>query len=177
MGRKKKEASEQVNPPSRFKCLCMKLRIDNNLSIKELAEKLGDYYQSRLSQFETRPEGPPLEIVEKYANYFELKNKERFDFYLAALESSEEINDLNLRKIVPSFLDVFRKFLAFILSDQEVDLILNAKQKDPDFFLDSRNPYNELVNTWTSLEYGFTKFIEEGSKEHSPLPRSLLDLS
>ena len=165
MGRKKKNELEEANPPSRFKILCEQYRLLNgHLSIKELADKLGEYSQPRLSDFETRAEGPPLEMVEKYANYFKLKNKERFDFYLAALEASEKTKELDFSEIAPSFLDIFRKYLALILSNNRVGSLLNDEGVTIMAKSDERNPYYSLVTTWDKLKHDLEKLIEESVK-------------
>ena len=126
MGRKIKDSWGENMPPSRFKCLCEKYRIDNgHLSITMFAEKLGEYKQSTLSHYETRAKGPPLELVEKYAHFFKLENKSRFDFFLAAIEASDEIV-IDSSTISPFFREMFQKFLALTLSNVRVGKIPEA---------------------------------------------------
>jgi transcriptional regulator with XRE-family HTH domain len=103
MVRKAKNASGQVKLHSKFKSACIKYREDRHLSMTEFAEQLGGYKQSRLSQFETREEGPPLDLVKKYADFFGLTGFERTEFFQAALESSKIIT-LDVTTIrIPSF--------------------------------------------------------------------------
>jgi hypothetical protein len=67
--------------------------------------------QARLSQYENRPNGPPLTLVSQYADYFGLQGVERFDFFMAALGSAEEIT-VNAADITGVLKDVFLRFLA-----------------------------------------------------------------
>jgi len=176
MGRPKKNGLEQSNPPSRFKTLCDKYRLLNGrLSIKELAEKLGGKYnQPILSQYETQAKGPPLEIVEKYADFFDLKNEDRFDFYLAALEASKKTEKLDFSKIDLSFLIMFRKFLAFILSDQDVGFIFKVCEVNAGYYSQEQDKECEvLFSAWKSLKSSFTNFIKEATKYH-PRPDNSL---
>ena len=102
---------------SKFKDLCDMYRFRHGrLSIDALAKELSEKYdvkytQPLLSGLENRKEGPPLEMVERYANFFNLKNKERFDFYLAALEASEKTEKLDFSEIDPFFWICFVNFL------------------------------------------------------------------
>jgi transcriptional regulator with XRE-family HTH domain len=178
MGRKLKNASGQDKSPSRFKVLCgtYRLNYENGpLSMVEFAEKLGGYKQSTLSQIENKEEGPPIELVKKYADFFKLEREKRFDFFLAALEASNKL-EINCRKISPIFKDNLLKFLSFILSDQTAGLILQAKQVDPQYFLDGRcrNNHNNLDETWVKLNNFFADFIKKGIEEINDLPGSVL---
>lgn len=158
--------------PSRFKCLCEKFRIDNgHLSIAELGDELG-YKQSNLSNYETRAKGPPLDMVEKYCEHFKLVNEDRYNFFLAALETSEKI-EVNFKKISPVFQETLFKFLAFVLSDQDVGIILEAGQKDRLHWASANrnSPYEKLENIWKNLKSEFSKFIEEAAREHEPIPK------
>ena len=142
---------------------------------KELNEKYGKkYFQSLLSNFEGQ-EGPSLEIVEIYADYFKLKNEERFDFFLVALEISEKTEEIEFSKIDPIFLDMFRKFLAFILSDQDVGFILGVDKKYPHYFTSLikndninwyKKNYGDLLNQWRFFFPRFDDFMAEAVKYH-----------
>jgi len=124
----------------------------------------GKYTQPLLSQFETRAEGPPLEIVEKYATFFKLKNRERFDFYLAALEASEKTKELDFSKIASSFLDIYRKYLALILSNSRVGSLLNDDKVTIIAQSDEKNLYYPLVSTWDKLKQDLEILIDESIK-------------
>jgi hypothetical protein len=90
---------------STFKYLCDRHRLDylwdekdesgrskREITITEMAKKLGFIgkngkgQESKLSQYENRREGPPLELVEKYAECFGLKGKAKFDLFYEALK-------------------------------------------------------------------------------------------
>jgi len=164
MGRKKKK---DTNLPSKFKNLCDKLRIDNGrLTETEQAEKMGFKSQSTLSLYETKPEGPPLELVEIYADFFNLTRKDRFEFYLAALESSKIIKDLDLTKISSTYLDIFRRFLAFILIDKEAGAILEALKNDKEFKDTYGFDFFALTTKMSDLEVCISNFLDEGIKDY-----------
>jgi transcriptional regulator with XRE-family HTH domain len=129
MGRKLKNASGQDKPPSRFKILCGTYRLNyekGHLSMTEFAEKLGGYKQSTLSQIENRAEGPPVELVQNYADFFKLENEKRLDFFLAALEASNKIG-INCTKISPICRDSLLKFrnysVLWAIKNQRCDIV------------------------------------------------------
>ncbi|MDR2021289.1 MAG: hypothetical protein LBQ14_11055 [Treponema sp.] len=47
--------------------------------------------QARLSQYESRPDGPRWDMVVQYADYFGLEGVERFDFFIETLSSAKNI--------------------------------------------------------------------------------------
>jgi hypothetical protein len=105
--------------------------------------------QSRLSQFETRPEGPPLEIVKEYAEFFKLKGEARFDFFLAALEASDPI-EIDILKVHPIFQDILRKYIALTLANESIGKILQNCKDIPDYTI-RLDEYTVLEETWKKL--------------------------
>jgi hypothetical protein len=141
----------------------------------DFADRLGGPKQSRLSQFETGPEGPPLEIVEKYADFFQLKGPERVDFFLAAIEASDPIR-IDVSKVHPFFQDNLRKYLAVVLGSNNMGEIIQRKTADPSYgkiYLSSnsyRDQYADLERTQKRLRESFETFLKEGEKEYELLP-------
>jgi transcriptional regulator with XRE-family HTH domain len=118
---------------STFKHLCDRHRLDylwdekdesgrpkRGITIAEMAKKLGFIgkngkgQESKLSQYENRREGPPLELVEKYAECFGLKGKAKFDLFYEALNSSEIIR-FDACTINPDFREQFLQFLTVMI--------------------------------------------------------------
>jgi transcriptional regulator with XRE-family HTH domain len=108
-----------------FKRHCELLRMQKGVTMEEMALALGmctvtqdgakKGQQARLSQYENRPEGPPWDIVMRYADYFKLNKAERFDFFMEALNSSEKITvDVENIKCVDK--EIFIRFLAGVLA-------------------------------------------------------------
>jgi hypothetical protein len=120
--------SDKISP---FGVSCKKLRTDNgNISQAEMGEKLGGYTQSQVSAFERvvdapndktkKHKDPPLDYVERCADFFKLKGKERFDLYVAALKSSEKIT-FELDMIQSLHKEDFAKLLTvLILCEYEI---------------------------------------------------------
>jgi hypothetical protein len=137
----------------------------------DFADRLGGPKQSRLSQFETGPEGPPLEIVERYADFFQLKGPERVDFFLAAIEASDPIR-IDVSKIHPFFQDNLRKYLAVVLGSNNIGEILQRKTADLSYGKIStyEDPYANLKNVQHRLSQFFETFLKEGEKEYELLP-------
>jgi hypothetical protein len=87
--------------------------------------------QARLSQYENRPEGPPWDLVWQYADYFGLKETERFDFLIEALSSTKKITvDVEKIKGIPP--NIFITFLAGVLIFDRPSCIA-SKPKDKVF--------------------------------------------
>ena len=172
MGRKPKDNDGQSKPWSRFKRLCEKLRIDHDhLSMIEFAEKLGSgYMQPRLSQFETRPEGPPLDIVEQYADFFKLKGNDRIDFFLAALQSSGQIR-IDQNKLPLGIQEGLFKLIAIFLSNRTLGEIISKMKIDPSYGIqDPEKKYINLKDEWRKVEYAIENFALQGAKSYNLLP-------
>ena len=173
MGRKPKDNNGQIRPPSRFKCLCEKLRIDcDHLSMTEFAEKLGRYKQSRLSQFETQPDGPPLDIVEQYADFFKLKGNDRVDFFVAALQSSDQIK-ISRYKLPLDIQESLFKLIAIFLSNSIIGETINKRKIDSLYGYLVRtgsDPYIDLMKAWDDVETAIANFALEGVKDYRLMP-------
>jgi hypothetical protein len=141
----------------------------------EFAEKLGRYRQSRLSQFETRSEGPPLDIVKQYADFFELIKEKRYDFFLAALESSSQIL-LDPGKISPVVRGSIFKLLAIFLSNDTIGdtikkwQVANETPLDYSPYLDYNKPYRILGERWKDLDKVINDFLAEEVNPYKLLP-------
>jgi hypothetical protein len=109
---------------SAFKRHCELLHMEKGVTMEEMALALGmsvetengtkKGQQARLSQYENRPDGPPWDIVISYADYFELKGVERFEFFIEALSSAKKITiKLDSIRCIPK--DDFIKFLVGML--------------------------------------------------------------
>jgi transcriptional regulator with XRE-family HTH domain len=107
-----------------FKRHCELLRMEKGINMEEMALALGMFaktkdgikkgQQARLSQYENRPEGPPWDLVVQYADYFGLKEQERFDFFTEALSSAKKIT-VDVEKVKGVDKAVFIKFIAGVL--------------------------------------------------------------
>jgi hypothetical protein len=119
--KKKRLTRSQYSP---FKRRCELLRMQKSVTMEKMALDLGmstetrdgmkKGQQARLSQLENQPDGPPWDIVMRYADYFELKGIERFDFFMEALSSSKKIT-VDTENIVGVSKDAFIRFLAGVL--------------------------------------------------------------
>jgi hypothetical protein len=76
--------------------------------------------QARLSQYENRPDGPPLDIVKQYVNYFALEGRECFDFFIEALNSSKTIT-IDMGNIIGIPKDVFIRSLTGVLAFKRLE--------------------------------------------------------
>jgi hypothetical protein len=137
----------------------------------EFAEQLGGYKQPTLSQFETRPEGPPLDLVERYSDFFELAGKSRFDFFVAALESSRQLN-IDIKKLPLTIRESLFKLLALFLSNKVTGEIIEKRKAKPIFGItkSASDPYEHLEKSWQKLETAITDLVEEGVKHYMILP-------
>ena len=136
----------------------------------EFAEMLGRCKQSRLSQFETRPEGPPLDIVEQYADFFKLKGRDRVDFFFNALESSGQIV-LDTEKLSPVVRESIFKLLAIFLANNTIGDTIDkwhvANNTPPDYgriFEIHNGRYGNLFEKWKNIDKAINDFLEEELK-------------
>jgi transcriptional regulator with XRE-family HTH domain len=161
-----------------FKRLCDKYRIDYNwpetngekkgqgITIEEMAKELGycdekgKGKQSLFSQVENNPKGPPLEFVEKYADFFKLDSAHKFDLFYAALESSKEIK-LDITALRPYTEETFFKFITAMILCKEIDTSPKSNQYAP-FLVD----HTDLNSAWKGLITAIKDF-EDVVKKHS----------
>jgi hypothetical protein len=117
---------------------------------------------SRLSQLENEPKGPPLGMVEKYAQFFNLKGEDKLHFFKIALESSAEIR-IDITAIDVNMKDIFLKFIAAVLlCDNEAASYGNS---DYPFGLEGEKPKGETKNeTWKNLSSCIDKFCDAIAK-------------
>jgi transcriptional regulator with XRE-family HTH domain len=155
---------------SPFKCLCDKHRIDYiwpatdkevtnpGITIEEMAkalgyvDKKGDGQQSRLSQYENRQEGPPLDLVEKYAEFFKLDSAGKFDLFYAALESSNEIR-IDITALRPNTEKVFVQFITAMILCKETGGLESANEYVPFEY-----QQGELNGAWGKLVAAIESF-------------------
>jgi transcriptional regulator with XRE-family HTH domain len=75
------------------------LRILNDLSIKDMAEKI-ELSEAYISELETRKKGnPSMEVIRKYANYFSVHPS---DILLLSENLNKDIGN-NIRRITEAF--------------------------------------------------------------------------
>jgi hypothetical protein len=129
---------------------------------KELGycDEKGKGKQSLLSQSENNPKGPPLEFVEKYANFFKLDSAGKFDLFHAALESSKEIK-IDITALRPVTKKTFFKFVTAMILCKGICNSMLAGAEVP-------FPYNnpELENGWKGLMNAVDAFVNT-VKQHS----------
>ena len=145
---------------STFKRQCKRYRDDHiwynddiketitGITIEEMAKKLGYIgkngkgQESKLSQYENALNGPPLKIVKKYADFFNLDKDKRLAFYYAALESSKKIT-INLDEIKGIKREAFIKFfLMSIIFNRPEDTVYSMAEK---WVFELENLLNEKI--------------------------------
>jgi transcriptional regulator with XRE-family HTH domain len=120
--KKERLTRSQYSP---FKRRCELLRMQKGVTMEKMALDLGMFtetqdgtkkgQQARLSQYENRHGGPPWDMIVRYADYFDLKGTEHFDFFMEALSSAKKIMvDVENVKCVSK--DVFIRFLVGALA-------------------------------------------------------------
>jgi len=140
----------------------------------ELGKKKGSDKQPLISQFERKqePDGPgskqhrdpPLDYVEVCARVFELAPPEKFDFFIAALQSSEKLifdrNAINgeVEKEIISII------LSLILSGKELGNIIKThnekKQKSLRYIYPDNKNDIDYLSAWEMLVKGSQKLID-----------------
>jgi hypothetical protein len=144
----------------------------------EFAEKLkAGYKQPRLSQFETRKKGPPLKLVEQYADLFGLEKEARRDFFQAALDASDPVT-MESKKFPPVIRRKIVDILAVFLSNPVVGEIIEKRKVSRTYGLipNRGDPYNSLEKSWLKLEQAVANFVAEGIKYYflpaEPTPKT-----
>jgi hypothetical protein len=137
-----------------------------------MAEKLNykNYKYSRLSQLENNKKGPPLELVEEYARFFELDNPGKFDLFFAALESSNEIK-FDLSAVDAAWKKEFIRVVTSVVLAKETGEIMEKIIKDKVF----KSKYDNLFESWNKLRNGIDNFCKEIQKHplaYNPSPKT-----
>jgi hypothetical protein len=128
---------------------------------KELGycDEKGKGKQSRLSQSENNLKGPPLEFVEKYADFFKLDSAQKFDFFYAALESSRKIK-LDATALRPYTEETFCKFVTAMILCKEI-----YNPPNPNKYVPFSVNNTDLTNAWGGLIKAIKAFEDAVKKQ------------